>query len=31
MITILDKEPNTYNANYDVVKDIYNIGDLNNK
>tara|TARA_B100000767_G_scaffold148249_1_gene139632 strand:- start:467 stop:934 length:468 start_codon:yes stop_codon:yes gene_type:complete len=31
MITILDREPNTYNANYDVVKDIYNIGDLNNK
>ena len=25
MITILKKEPNTYNANYDVITDIQNI------
>ena len=31
MITTLDKEINTYNTNYDIVKDIKNVGDLNNK
>jgi hypothetical protein len=31
MITTLDRETNTYNANYDVVTDIKTIGDLNNK
>ena len=31
MITTLDREINTYNANYDVVTDIKTIGDLNNK
>ena len=31
MITTLDRETNTYNANYDVVIDIKTIGDLNNK
>jgi hypothetical protein len=31
MITTLDKDTNTYNANYDVVTDIKNVGDLNNK
>ncbi len=31
MITTLDKETNTYNANYDVVTDIKTVGDLNNK
>ena len=31
MTTTLDREINTYNANYDVVTDIKTIGDLNNK
>ena len=31
MITTLDRETNTYNANYDVITDIKTIGDLNNK
>ena len=31
MITILQNRTNTYNANYDVIKDIQNAGDLNNK
>jgi hypothetical protein len=31
MITILQNSTNTYNANYDVIKDIQNAGDLNNK
>ncbi len=31
MITTLDKEINTYNANYDVITDVKNVGDLNNK
>jgi|TARA_B100000780_G_scaffold67384_1_gene44526 hypothetical protein len=31
MTTILDKEPNTYNVNYDVETSLQNIGDLNNK
>ena len=31
MTTILQNRTNTYNANYDVVKDIQNAGDLNNK
>ena len=31
MTTILQNRTNTYNANYDVIKDIQNAGDLNNK
>jgi len=31
MITTLDKQPNTYNTNYDVITSIKNITDLNNK
>ena len=31
MTTILQNSTNMYNANYDVVKDIQNAGDLNNK
>jgi len=31
MTTILENSTNTYNAKYDVVKDIQNAGDLNNK
>jgi IS4 transposase len=31
MITTLEKQPNTYNANYDVITDVKKIGDLNNK
>ena len=31
MTTILQNNTNMYNANYDVVKDIQNAGDLNNK
>ena len=31
MITPLDNSTNTYNVNYDVVKHIKNISDLNNK
>jgi hypothetical protein len=31
MTTILQNKINTYNANYDVVKNIQNAGDLNNK
>jgi|TARA_R100000353_G_scaffold50598_1_gene40169 hypothetical protein len=31
MITTLDNSTNTYNVNYDVVKHIKNISDLNNK
>ena len=31
MTTILQNNINMYNANYDVVKDIQNAGDLNNK
>ena len=31
MTTILQNKINTYNANYDVIKDIQNAGDLNNK
>ncbi|MDA8685605.1 hypothetical protein N9L94_01140 [Robiginitalea sp.] len=31
MITTLDKRPNTYNVNYDVVTSLNNISDLNNK
>ena len=31
MTTILQNRINTYNANYDVIKDIQNAGDLNNK
>ena len=31
MTTILQNSTNMYNANYDVVKDIQNVGDLNNK
>lgn len=30
MITTLEKPPNTYNTNYDVITEI-NLGDLNNK
>ena len=28
---ILNKEPNTYNMNYDVISSIQNIRDLDNK
>ena len=31
MITTLDRKPNTYNVNYDVLTSLNNIGDLNNK
>jgi len=31
MITTLDRRPNTYNVNYDVLTSLNNIGDLNNK
>ena len=31
MTTILENNTNTYNANYDVITDIQNAGDLNNK
>ena len=31
MITTLNKDPNTYNTNYDVITSLQNIGDLNNK
>ena len=31
MITTLDKELNTYNTNYDVITEIKNLSDLNNK
>ncbi len=31
MITTLDKELNMYNANYDVITEIKNLSDLNNK
>tara|TARA_B100001564_G_scaffold337052_1_gene327723 strand:- start:170 stop:637 length:468 start_codon:yes stop_codon:yes gene_type:complete len=31
MITTLNREPNTYNMNYDVVTSVKNIIDLNNK
>ena len=31
MITALEKQPNTYNTNYDVITDVKKIGDLNNK
>ena len=31
MITTLDRPPNTYNVNYDVITSLNNIGDLNNK
>ena len=31
MTTILQNNTNTYNANYDVIKNIQNAGDLNNK
>lgn len=31
MTTILQNNTNMYNANYDVIKDIQNAGDLNNK
>jgi len=31
MTTILQNRTNTYNANYDVIKNIQNAGDLNNK
>ena len=31
MTTILQNRTNTYNTNYDVIKDIQNAGDLNNK
>ena len=31
MITTLDKELNTYNAEYDVITNIQNLSDLNNK
>jgi len=31
MITTLDKKFNTYNANYDVISNIQNLSDLNNK
>ena len=31
MITTLDRPPNTYNVNYDVITSLNNISDLNNK
>ncbi len=31
MTTILQNRTNTYNAEYDVIEDIKNVGDLNNK
>ena len=31
MITTLEKLPNTYNAKYDVITNIQNLSDLNNK
>ena len=31
MITTLERSPNTYNPEYDVVTDIQNLSDLNNK
>ena len=31
MTMILNKEPNTYNMNYDVISSIQNIRDLDNK
>ena len=31
MITTLEKTPNMYNTEYDVIIDIQNLGDLNNK